>query len=98
VIERKLPRYPGMSVASTVKWLQEHHGVSDAQRERRRAFLTEFEALCRRFDVSISHEDGHGSFCFEDFSEGNVERVAYADGGLYADYLAPASENAETQR
>lgn len=36
-------------------------------------FLQEIADVCRKHGYSISHEDGHGAFEIEDFSESNVE-------------------------
>jgi hypothetical protein len=40
-------------------------------------FLKELETLCRRYDLSISHEDGHGAFEFEEYSEGNMKWLCH---------------------
>ena len=32
-------------------------------------FMQELETLCRKYDMSISHEDTHGAFVIESFSE-----------------------------
>ena len=37
------------------------------------AFLEEILAVCARHGLSISHEDGHGAFIIEPFSENNKE-------------------------
>ena len=37
------------------------------------AFLADVAEVCRRHGMSISHEDGHGSFIVTDFDEGNLD-------------------------
>ncbi len=41
-------------------------------------FLNDLEELCRRHDMSLSHEDGHGSFIIENYSEFNLKWVRSA--------------------
>lgn len=36
------------------------------------AFLSDIEAVYRRHEMSIAHEDGHGCFIITDFSEHNL--------------------------
>ena len=51
--------------------------------DRRKAFLADLEALMRKHNVSVSHQDGHGAFILEDFDEGNLAWLRHAHGGLY---------------
>jgi len=37
------------------------------------AFLTDIFAVCRKHQLSIAHEDGHGAFLIEEFKEYNLE-------------------------
>lgn len=37
------------------------------------AFLAEIEAVCRKHNLSLGHEDEYGSFVVEEFSEQNVK-------------------------
>ena len=37
-----------------------------------KAFLDDIEAVCRKHNLSISHEDGHGAFHVEDASDFNI--------------------------
>lgn len=39
------------------------------------AFKEGLAALCRKHDVSISHEDAHGSFIITDFNPENIRWV-----------------------
>lgn len=41
--------------------------------ERVKIFLKEYEELCRRHNVSISHEDQHGGFIIEAYSDDNID-------------------------
>ena len=45
------------------------------------AFMDDIEQVCRKHGVSISHEDEHGSFVLEPFSEEGMTwlRDAYID-------------------
>lgn len=50
--------------------------MADEQRiteEQKVAFLDDVEAVCRKHGISISHEDGHGSFTVIPFD--HVEMV-----------------------
>ena len=38
-------------------------------------FLNGIETLCKKYNLSISHEDGHGSFIIEDYNELNINRL-----------------------
>ncbi|QBX06742.1 hypothetical protein H1O16_gp329 [Burkholderia phage BcepSaruman] len=42
------------------------------------AFLDEYEALCQKFGLSLSHEDAHGGFIIEEFHEYNMKWVREA--------------------
>lgn len=46
--------------------------------EEIRSFLIEYEELCRKHNITLSHEDGHGAFLIDDFSESNIEWVSQA--------------------
>ena len=37
-------------------------------------FFDEIEAVCKKYGLSISHEDGEGGFIIEPFNEGNIKR------------------------
>jgi hypothetical protein len=45
----------------------------------REAFLAEIEAVCRKRGISISHEDHHGAFNLEPFSEDRLEWLKAAE-------------------
>lgn len=41
--------------------------------ERMKNFLDEIESVCKKHNLSISHEDCHGAFIIEDYSSENIE-------------------------
>lgn len=43
--------------------------------EKIKKFFIEYEELCRKHGVSLSHEDYHGSFIVEEFSTDNIDWV-----------------------
>lgn len=36
-------------------------------------FLEEIEAICKKYDLSISHQDLQGAFIIEKYSDSNME-------------------------
>ena len=36
-------------------------------------FLKNIENLCKKYDISISHEDNHGAFILEEYDETNIK-------------------------
>ena len=36
-------------------------------------YLDNIEQLSRKYNISISHEDGHGAFIFEQYNEDNIK-------------------------
>ncbi|NBT75157.1 MAG: hypothetical protein EBT15_04150 [Betaproteobacteria bacterium] len=46
-----------------------HKYVGEAENAAVDAFLAEVIEVCRKRGMSISHEDGHGGFQIQDFSE-----------------------------
>lgn len=36
-------------------------------------FFNEIEEVCKKYNISISHEDGHGNFELERYSEGLMD-------------------------
>jgi hypothetical protein len=42
------------------------------------AFISDLVAVCRKHNMSISHEDGHGAFEIESFSKDNIEWLSEA--------------------
>lgn len=38
-------------------------------------FLKEYEELCKKYNISLSHEDGHGNFIIEKYHQSNIEWV-----------------------
>ena len=45
-------------------------------------FLDDYESLCYRYGLSLSHEDGMGSFVIESYDEGNIEWAKGANLGV----------------
>lgn len=43
------------------------------------AFLDDIVAVCRKHNMSLGHEDSHGAFLVEDYSEENVRWLNAAD-------------------
>lgn len=36
------------------------------------AFVAEIDAVCKKHNMSISHEDSHGNFLIEEYNEFNI--------------------------
>ena len=36
-------------------------------------FLNEIETICKKYNLSISHEDSHGGFIIEKYDDYNIE-------------------------
>lgn len=43
------------------------------------AFYDEIDAVCKKYNMSISHEDGHGSFEIEKYDEKNLNWLKEAN-------------------
>lgn len=41
-------------------------------------FLKEIESVCKKYNMSISHEDGHGAFEIEEYNERNMRWLCNA--------------------
>ena len=41
--------------------------------DKMKSFFNDVEKLCRRYDLSIAHEDGNGGFLIEEYSQQNIE-------------------------
>jgi len=52
-------------------------------KEKGKEFLAEVEKLCRKYNISISHEDQHGAFLLEEFDE---ELMSWLKGASYSRY------------
>ncbi|WP_143322932.1 hypothetical protein [Clostridium sp. HBUAS56010] len=37
------------------------------------SFINEIELVCKKHNLSISHEDGHGSFIIERYDQKNID-------------------------
>lgn len=44
-------------------------------------FLAEVIEVCKKHGMSISHEDGHGSFIIENYYESNIDWMKEATDG-----------------
>lgn len=42
-------------------------------------FLDEIDNICKKYNLSISHEDVHGSFEIEKYNEMNIQWLRYAN-------------------
>lgn len=42
-------------------------------------FFNEIDAVCRKYGVSISHEDGQGGFIIEPYSDFNIDWLKGAE-------------------
>lgn len=50
--------------------------------ERMVAFFEEINYICKKFNLSISHEDGQGGFIIEKYDKSNIEWLC----GAFKDY------------
>ena len=50
------------------------------------SFIKEVQDICRKYQISISHEDGHGLFILTDYND------------LYIDYLNDAIDETTTNK
>jgi hypothetical protein len=44
-------------------------------------FIKDIETVCKKHNLSISHEDGHGSFIIEEYKESNIKWLSQAEDG-----------------
>jgi hypothetical protein len=44
-------------------------------------FIKDIEEVCKKHNLSISHEDGHGSFIIEEYKESNIKWLSQAEDG-----------------
>ena len=49
--------------------------------EKMKNFLDEIESVCKKHNLSISHEDCYGAFIVEDYRSENIEWLFSADKG-----------------
>lgn len=54
------------------RWVQQP-SMENVEAPEVDAFIEELVAVCRRHGYSIAHEDGHGAFVVEPYSESNAE-------------------------
>lgn len=43
------------------------------ERRKYELFLSEYKELCIKYNISLSHEDGWGSFLFENYDKSNIQ-------------------------
>lgn len=66
--------------ADQVDWVWDISKKMDVRpSENRQKFMSEIAAVCRKYNLSIAHEDGHGAFIVEKFSETNLYWLMNAD-------------------
>lgn len=41
--------------------------------EEMEKFLEDIDLVCKKYNLSISHEDGHGSFVIEEYDDWNIK-------------------------
>ena len=51
--------------------------------DKMKAFLADIIIVCSRHGLSLSHEDGHGAFIVQDYSEKNIEWLLEAHKDFY---------------
>lgn len=54
-------------------------------KEKVKQFLKEIEEVCKKHNMSISHEDGHGAFIIERYDEFNIKWLRQAELAEYRD-------------
>lgn len=47
--------------------------------ESMKKFIEDIDSVCKKHNLSISHEDYHGKFIIEEYSEANIEWLRTAD-------------------
>lgn len=60
--------------------------ITDAQIK---TFLDEIESVSKKHGLSISHEDGHGAFMIEPFSQDNIDWLKEARINYLDEYTPP---------
>jgi quinol monooxygenase YgiN len=46
--------------------------------EKAKQFIEEILGVCRKFNLSISHEDGHGTFLIEEYNDYDADWLGYS--------------------
>ena len=46
--------------------------------ESMRKFIEDIDLVCKKHNLSISHEDYHGAFIIEEYDEGNIKWLSHA--------------------
>jgi hypothetical protein len=44
-------------------------------------FINDIDEVCKKYGLSISHEDGHGAFIIEEYDEHNIKWLRDATKG-----------------
>lgn len=65
-------------IEEVVKNYEALFGEINTKETKAEAFLREYKDLCKKYNISLSHEDGHGAFILENYDEDNIEWVSYA--------------------
>lgn len=53
------------------------------------AFLNDIAEVCKKHSMAISHEDRHGAFVIERYSEDNLKWLSYAHNNVRNPKLEP---------
>lgn len=46
--------------------------------ESMRKFIEDIDLVCKKHNLSISHEDYHGAFIIEEYDKGNIKWLSHA--------------------
>ena len=44
-----------------------------SKKENAQKFFNEYKELCKKYNLSLAHEDYHGGFILEEYKEDNIE-------------------------
>ena len=63
-------------IGKSISQIQEKKIIKLLMKEKNqqvKEFLNEIVKLCKKYNLSLSHEDTHGAFIVEKYNEGNIE-------------------------